>query len=76
LLINKEGENENHITGDSDPMTRWLLQGKADEPWHILDIVDNNDIHLLTEPGMDEMGENWSVEVERGSLQDQKTSKR
>ncbi len=57
-------------------MTRWLLQGKADEPWHILDIVDNNDIHLLTEPGMDEMGENWSVEVERGSLQDQKTSKR
>jgi hypothetical protein len=57
------------------PMTRWILQGKADEPWHILNIVGNGDTYQLIESGIEELEDSWSMEVEHGSIQNQKISK-
>jgi hypothetical protein len=57
-------------------MTRWILQGKADEPWYIRDTVGDSDRYRLVESGMEELGDDWSVEVERGSVQNQKIPKR
>jgi hypothetical protein len=58
-----------------NPMTRWVTQGKDDEPWHILNIVGDSDTYQLIESGVEELEDNWSVEVERGSVQNQKIYK-
>ena len=69
LSTDNKGQYGEQITGDMDPMTRWVSQGKADEPWHILDIVGNSDEDQLIEPGVEEVEDEWSVEVEHGSVQ-------
>ena len=74
-VANNKGNRGDHMARNMDPLTRWVSQGKADEPWHILDIVDSSGTYQLIKSGMGKTEDNSSVEVEGGSVQSEKISK-
>jgi hypothetical protein len=64
--------------GGTDPITRWLLEAKDDEPWFMLDILDSThsrNAYQLVGRIVAELDDNWSVRAESGSFQGERISK-
>jgi hypothetical protein len=74
-LTKNKGNHGDRQARDMDPLTLWLLQGKADDPWHILDIVSISGTYQLIKSEMGKMEDSWSMKVEGGSVQNGKISK-